>query len=435
MSCRKSEEQIKTATTKNHSVKDYQSRSTDNISEPKKDIHSSPPIDSDKEENNTKKRRRSFRELFKIKSNHSTACPENEQLMECPSVSLNNEDKAAIDKVSNSQVKLASHNNQENSKNIFIPQNLDEGTMGMLSSDLKTLCVDDVSSNLDAISEMENSLEPSHSGSLNNIDTNKNVSYYKQLGQHFEHIILKLYGKEQINNVNGDQAMLDFMRNICSLKSQNEKLMSQNESYKTTLSHLKQELSYNDMKKKRELKQCQKIHQNKINIIEQHERTNKTLQEEIEKLENTIRTRTNVQMFYFEKSIEFYSTVREIFACIIDKKSMENFNICLNNLIENMSDFNDVKTTSIESIKLIITNFFNNEFIKIFLADYRKTRHLDQLIEKLALLESENTILQTKIQKQKKILKMIENNMGLPSLQNELDQTLRNQRQSLFDRD
>lgn len=420
MSRKKSEEQIKASTTKKLSLVNSQSRNTDDLFEPKEGINSSRPTTSGKEENKFKKRRRSFRELFKIKSSHSTSSPKNEQFTKCSSASLNNEDNIVVDKYPNSFANLTSHNDQEHSKNSSLPQNLDEGTTGMLSSDLKTLCVDDISFNPDIIPGIENSLDMNNSESLNNTNTNKSISYYKQLGKHFEYIMFQLYAKEHINDMNGDQAMLDFMRNICSLKSQNEELIDQNENFKITLIHLKQQLFDNDIKKKRELKQCQKLHQNKMSIIKQHEQTNKTLQEEIENLENIIKTRTNIQMVYFEKSIEFYSIVREIFAQIIENESVENFDMCLNNLIENMSEFNDVKTTSVESIKLIITDFFNNEFIKIFLTDYGKNRHFNQLTEKLTSLESENTILQTKIQKQKKILKLIENNMGLPSLQNDL---------------
>ncbi|KAK5963645.1 uncharacterized protein PWA37_003970 [Arxiozyma heterogenica] len=310
--------------------------------------------------------------------------------------------------------------NQENSRNSSLPQNLDEGTTGMLSSDLKTLCVDDSSSNSNVISEIENSLELTNSRNFNNIDTNRDVSYYKQLGQQFEHIMFQLYTKEQINDVNRDQAMLDFMRNVCSLQTQNKELMNQNEGYKVTLLDLKQQLFDNNMKKKSELKQFQKLHENKMNIIKQHEQTNKTLQEKIQNLERIIKTRTNVQMFYFDKSVKIYSTVKEIFAQTIDNESAKTFNLCLNDLIEHMKDFNDIKIIDFESIKTTITKFFNNEFIKIFLVDYSKNKQFDHLIDKLALLESENAILEAKIQKQKKILKLIESNIGLPSLQNNL---------------
>ncbi|KAK5779118.1 hypothetical protein RI543_003003 [Arxiozyma heterogenica] len=420
MSHKKSEEQIKPTTTKKPPLADYRSRSTNGLSEPKEDINSSYPTALEKDRNNCKKKRISFRELFKIKPSRNSSCPENKQLTQCQPTSLNSGNRVVIDKDPSTYVNQMPQSNQENSRNSSLPQNLDEGTTGMLSSDLKTLCVDDSSSNSNVISEIENSLELTNSRNFNNIDTNRDVSYYKQLGQQFEHIMFQLYTKEQINDVNRDQAMLDFMRNVCSLQTQNKELMNQNEGYKVTLLDLKQQLFDNNMKKKSELKQFQKLHENKMNIIKQHEQTNKTLQEKIQNLERIIKTRTNVQMFYFDKSVKIYSTVKEIFAQTIDNESAKTFNLCLNDLIEHMKDFNDIKIIDFESIKTTITKFFNNEFIKIFLVDYSKNKQFDHLIDKLALLESENAILEAKIQKQKKILKLIESNIGLPSLQNNL---------------
>lgn len=408
---KKSEEKLKRLTTKKPSPEVCKGQSDKKLSEPKESITNSPPTTTGKEENNSKKGRKSLRELFKIKSNHNTPCAETE-------LSNNVTEMGAV-KYSLPHTKSMSHSELENLKNSSFPKKSDTKSTSMLSLDIKAPGAVESSFNSDIIYDKENSIEPNNSKTLNFFDTNTNISYYKQLGQQFEQMISELFPGQKINKANGDQTVLEFMRNICSLKSLNEELMCQNNNSKVKIGIFEEELNNSNIRRKKDFKQFQKIHAGTLDIIKQKELKEKSLQEKVKHLETMIRTRNEIHLFYFKKSIEFYNITKQVFEQIIDKEPIEDFNISLKNLIDKMNGFNDIETTNFEPINLIINNFFNSDFIKTFLNVYGNNRYFYRLANKLALLESENIILLTKIQKKKKILKLIENNIGLPSLQND----------------